>query len=68
MQTEVIHRPEIPYDTEDPVMISQINDEMQSFEHMTVVGRCWFAPGRGMGSERFVLNVGLDTEFRYRCE
>jgi hypothetical protein len=23
---------------------------------------------RGMGSERFVLNVELDTEFRYRCE
>ena len=23
---------------------------------------------RGMGSERFVLNVDLDTEFRYRCE
>ncbi len=23
---------------------------------------------RGMGSARFVLNVDLDTEFRYRCE
>jgi hypothetical protein len=23
---------------------------------------------RGMGSERFVLNVDLDTEFKYRCE
>ena len=23
---------------------------------------------RGMGSERFVLNVDLDTEFRFRCE
>ena len=22
---------------------------------------------RGMGSERFVLNVDLDTEFRFRC-
>ena len=23
---------------------------------------------RGMGSERFVLNVDLDTDFRFRCE
>jgi len=44
VQTGVIRRPEIPYDTEDTVMISQINDEMQSIERMTVVGRLYFIP------------------------
>ena len=56
MQTGVIHRTDIPYDTEDPAIIAQMNDEMQAIECMTVVWGLSFVPA-GASPAGFQANL-----------
>ena len=49
----------------DKVIPPQLEAAARSGMRTRGAGLCQL---RGMGSARFVLNVDLDTEFRYRCE